>query len=212
MKNSSSVMLENLLQKYNKLDSFKEEIIKITDIIRGFKHYNKVIICGNGGSCSDSAHIVGEMMKSFAAPRAVDETFKNNYITQFGADDVLEKMQGAVRAVSIVENSSLVSAISNDIGGEYVFSQQVYGMMDEGDILIGMTTSGNSINIINAMKTAKAKGGVTVGFTGKTGGKIAQYCDILFNAPEIETFEVQQQHEILYHIICLVVENELFAI
>lgn len=210
MKKSTEDLIVNYLEQFD-LKAFINHVKIIIELVAKFNHYNKILICGNGGSCADSMHIVGELMKSFRIKRPIDSEFKLNYTKHYDEDDLLYKTQGTIRAISLASEASLITAISNDIGQDYIFSQQVYGYADKGDILFAFSTSGNSISIVNAAKVAKAKGVYVVGFTGLSGGILKDYVDLLFNVSAIETFEIQQLHQILYHVICLALENEVFS-
>jgi len=209
MKQHTEVRLKQLLDEYQ-LTAFEHQIREIIIEVSKFKHYNKILICGNGGSSSDSLHVVGELMKNFTIERAIDHTFIGRYLNLYGQDELLSKTQGTVRAISLTSETSLLTAISNDIGYDYVFSQQVYGYGDQGDILFAFSTSGNSQSIINACKIAKSINIKVVGFTGELGGKLSSCADILFNVNYKDTFKIQQAHEILYHIICMGIEYERF--
>ncbi|NMA04893.1 MAG: SIS domain-containing protein, partial [Acholeplasmataceae bacterium] len=192
-------------------EKFESKLIELVNCFRKFTHYNKMMVCGNGGSASDSLHFVGEMMKNFTIKRSIDENISKNYQKFHGEDDVLKHTHGAIRTMSLTSEISLITAIANDIGYDYIFSQQVYGYGDEGDILFAFSTSGNSKSVINACKMAQAKKILVVGFTGKTGGKIKDYCDILINVDSTDTIVIQQNHEILFHIIAQVLEIERFS-
>ena len=210
MKINTKVQLTSHLKEYN-LVRFESLIEAIVDKVNSFENTNKILTCGNGGSASDAIHIVGELMKSFKIKRDISSSFKEEYLKLFGNDNVLSYTQGTIRSISLTSENALITAIGNDIGYDYVFSQQVYGYGDKNDILFAFSTSGNSKSVINACKVAKAKGILTVGFTGKTGGDLKDYTDLLFNVDETDTFRVQQIHEILYHIICIIVEIERFG-
>lgn len=161
---------------------------------------NKIMTCGNGGSFSDAAHIVGELMKSFKLKRPVkDRVFDGDYA---------EKLEEAIPAVCLGETSALSTAIINDIGGEWAYAQQVYGLGCKGDILIAISTSGNAANVVRAASVAVKKGVFVIGLTGWSGGKLKEYCDLCFNVPETETYKVQELHLPLYHMLCAAAEAE----
>lgn len=209
MKNDTKKELLRYLNEFN-LINFESHIEAIIEKVNSFEHYNKILTCGNGGSASDATHIVGELMKSFKFKRDMSSDFRKSYESLYGSDDILMHTQGTIRSISLTSENALITAIGNDIGYDYVFSQQVYGYGDPNDLLFAFSTSGNSQSVINACKVAKAKGITVVGFTGQTGGNLKTYTDILFNVNEIDTFRVQQIHEILYHIICITLEIERF--
>jgi len=121
-----------------------------------------------------------------------------------------EKLQQGLPAISLTVHQSLITAIANDIHGDLIYAQQVVGWGNPGDILIGLSTSGNSKNVIDAMIVAKAKGLITIGMTGETGGDMKKWCDILINVPDTRTAYVQELHLPTYHAICRMVEKEIF--
>jgi D-sedoheptulose 7-phosphate isomerase len=210
MKQKTKELVAKVLGEYN-LPDFEKRIGTVIEAVAAFKPYNKILICGNGGSAADSQHIVGELMKSFCAPRPPDLAFTENFRKLYGEHDLLQKTQGAVRAISLVSETALITAVCNDLGADYMYSQPAYGYTDAGDLLFAFSTSGNSKAVINACMVAKAKGAVVVGFTGRSGGRLKDYCDILLNADDTETFKIQQIHEILYHALCLGIEAEIFG-
>jgi D-sedoheptulose 7-phosphate isomerase len=168
------------------------------------------MVCGNGGSASDSLHIVGELMKEFAVKRPLSEDMKKA-LAEAGDDGYIgANLQGALPAVSLVGVTALESAYANDAAPDLGFAQQVFGLGNRGDLLLGITTSGNSKNVIYAAKTAKAKGVKTVALTGCGGGKIKDICDCAIVAPADETYKIQEFHLPIYHTLCLVLENEFF--
>lgn len=211
---NNETILDNLISRYPTLNTCIKDINYACDLL--IKSYNnnngKLLICGNGGSSSDADHIVGELMKSFSKKRPIDINFANN-LKEVSKDKGLElasKLEKGLPAISLNAHSSLVSAVSNDIGGEYIFAQQVVGYGNKNDILLCITTSGNSQNIINAAITAKAKGLTIIGLTGETGGLLKQYCDITICVASDNTAEIQELHLPIYHTICQVLENHFF--
>lgn len=209
-----NIHLEQLLKRHNELVPLKEVIQKAANaIINSYENGGKLLACGNGGSSSDADHIVGELMKSFEGKRPLNPRVKQRLL-KFGGDrgDYLaEKLQQGLPAISLTAHTSLTTAISNDIDSALIFAQQVAGYGIKGDILIGMSTSGNSQNVIDAILMAKAKGMVTIGFTGESGGKIKELSDILINVPEKRTAYVQELHLPVYHTLCLIIEDFFFG-
>jgi phosphoheptose isomerase len=209
----NSAILDDLIQRYPKLEQLKDEIQKAANsLIRCYQQGGKVLVCGNGGSCSDSDHIVGEMMKGFEHKRPLEVSLKEKLSKVAGERGTFlaEKLQQGLPAISLTAHSALITAVANDIGADLIFAQQVVGYGCTSDVLIAITTSGNSQNIIDAILIARAKGMIIVGLTGETGGKIKSLCDILINVPESRTFLVQELHFPIYHSLCLMVENLLF--
>lgn len=172
----------------------------------------KLLICGNGGSASDSEHIVGELMKSFLLSRKLDEEtiqkFKKSCPNAWKYLTV--NLQGALPAISLVTHSSLSTAFSNDVDAEMVFAQQVYGYAKNEDVLLGLSTSGNSKNILNAIMVAKVLGLKTIGMTGQSGGRMKGLCDVTIQVPATETYIVQEYHLPVYHCLCAMLEACFF--
>jgi len=211
---NSKYILDELLNRYNNLRFLEESVLKTVEVIlETFRSGGKVLVCGNGGSCSDADHIVGELMKSFEGHRSLAEELQKELVrlSPETGKMLAEKLQQGLPAISLTVHSALITAIANDIGGELIFAQQVTGLGNQGDVLIGLSTSGNSQNVINAMIVAKAKGMTTIGLTGETGGKMRDCCDILLNVPERRTAYVQELHLPVYHTICMMIEKEIFG-
>ena len=205
--------IELLLKRNSELTGLEVEIEKAGKaIIDSYENGGKLLVCGNGGSASDSDHIVGELMKSFEGKRPVNQTLKTNLSKVAGERGMYlaEKLQQGLPAISLTAHAALTSAVANDIDADVVFAQQITGYGNPGDILIGMSTSGNSQNVIDALIVAKAKGLVTIGLTGKTGGRMKEFCDLLINVPETRTAFVQELHLPVYHTLCMMVEDHFF--
>lgn len=209
-----NIHLEELLKRYDVLIPLKEEIKKAAGaIINSYENSAKLLACGNGGSSSDSDHIVGELMKSFERKRPLEPKVKERLVKVGGERGryLAENLQQGLSAISLTAHTALTTAVANDIDADVIFAQQVAGYGKKGDVLIGMSTSGNSQNVIDAILVAKAKGMITIGFTGKSGGKMKQLCDILINVPEQRTAYVQELHLPVYHTLCLMVEHHFFG-
>lgn len=206
-------MLNELLKRYPSLESAREDIIKAENaLITAFKNGNKLLICGNGGSCADCEHIVGELMKGFLSKRPLSCEQKAEMKANCPEieDKYLSLLQRAVPAISLPSFTALNTAFCNDVEPELVFAQCLMGLGKKDDILLCISTSGNSKNVAAAVLTAKALGLKTIGLTGKTGGKLKSICDICISVPETETFKVQELHLPVYHYLCARVEEELF--
>lgn len=174
-------------------------------------HYasNAVFVCGNGGSASDAEHIVGELVKQFKLPRRISSDDAERLST-FNSS-FAQKLQRGVRAYSLVSQTSLLTAVANDTDADFIFAQQVYVYGKPGDVILGISTSGNSKNVVNALQVGKAFGLVTIGLTGASACSMDACCDIILKAPATETFEIQELHLPIYHAICMMVEEELFG-
>ena len=206
-------MLNELLKRYPCLESAREDILKAEDaLINGFKNGNKLLLCGNGGSCADCEHIVGELMKGYLSKRPLTESQKAEMKTNCPEMDEnhLLLLQRAVPAISLPSFTALNTAFCNDVEPELIFAQSLMGLGAKGDMLMAISTSGNSKNVVAAALTAKALGLKTIGLTGKSGGKLKSICDICICVPEAETFKVQELHLPVYHYLCARAEKELF--
>ncbi len=189
--------VEELTVRYPQLEASAPEIEKaINLIIDCYKAGGKLLLCGNGGSAADCGHIVGELMKGFLKKRPTDSD-----------DKVISKLQKGLPAISLCEQSALFTAFCNDVDPELVFAQQVYTLGKPGDILIGITTSGNSKNVVAAAHTAKQMGVKVIGLLGGSGGKMAELSDAAIIVPDKETYKVQELHIAVYHCICAAVED-----
>lgn len=211
---SNNQVLNQLCDRHPILITLKEAIDEAAKmIISSYSAGGKLLACGNGGSSSDSDHIVGELMKSFELKRPVGKDMADNLSKVSGDRGVYlaQKLEMGLPAISLSSQTSLTSAICNDIDSNLVFAQQVLGYGRENDTLIAISTSGNSQNVIDACITAKALNLKVIGLTGMTGGKIKQYCDILINVPEKRTLNIQELHLPVFHAICLLIENHFFG-
>ncbi len=207
-------ILTDLLNRYSELQPLKGQVAAAAEtIIETYKNGGKVLVCGNGGSCSDADHIVGELMKSFEGRRSLAKELQDELVrlSPETGKMLAEKLQQGLPAISLTVHHSLITAVANDISGEVIYAQQVVGWGNKGDVLIGLSTSGNSQNVIDAMIVARAKGLKTIGMTGETGGKMRDWSDILINVPEKRTAYVQELHLPVYHALCMLVETEFFG-
>jgi len=206
--------LDELIMRYPQLEPIKQEIQKAADrLIACYGQGNKVLICGNGGSCSDSDHIIGELMKGFENMRPIGDKLKTG-LAEIAGDRGLYlagRLQQALPAISLTAHSALITAVANDTDASLIFAQQVMGYGEIGDVIIGISSSGNSQNVIDALITAKAKNMTAIGLTGETGGKMKPFCDILINVPGKRTAFVQELHLPVYHVLCLIIENHFFG-
>ena len=214
MKKTTNEILNNLLNRFPKLDNCNREIRDAVKMITEcYKNNGKLLICGNGGSASDSLHIVGELMKSFMLPRKLKSEYieKVKEIFPENAEYFIENLQGTLPAISLVSETALTTAYSNDNSADLCFAQQVLGHGNNNDILIAISTSGNSKNVIYASQIAKIKNMKVISLTGRDGGKLKEFSDININIEEQETFIIQEYHLPIYHALCLAVENEMFG-
>lgn len=206
--------MEELISTYPELAQCETEIRSAFEILRdAFGRGGKLLVCGNGGSAADAEHIVGELMKGYLLKRSLPEEIRTRLLAldPSGGEYLAGRLQGALPAISLVSQSSLISAISNDTASDMVFAQQVYGYGREGDVLLGLSTSGNSGNVIHAMKVARALGLRTVGLTGLTGGMLKSLCDACICVPAENTPAIQERHLPIYHTLCAMLEEEFFS-
>jgi D-sedoheptulose 7-phosphate isomerase len=213
------VILDDLIYRYPMLEACRVEIVAAYEMFEAsFNDGGKLLICGNGGSAADADHIVGELMKSFRAPRPLSDEVKTALLTQGDSldmsDDGLqlsEKLTGGLPAINLSAHSSLLTAMINDVGAEYAYSQQVMALGSKGDVLLGISTSGSAKNVCFAALTAKALGLSTICLTGSGGGKLSEVCDRSIRVPETETFKIQELHLPVYHTLCLMLEARFFG-
>jgi D-sedoheptulose 7-phosphate isomerase len=206
--------LSELIGRYPQLGDICDKIEKAAGcLIKCYQQGNKVLVCGNGGSSSDSDHIAGELLKGFEQKRPLNDYLKNQLLAASGDRGAFlaENLQTGLPAISLSAHTGLVTAIANDTDASLIYAQQVIGFGNKGDVLIGISTSGNAQNVLDAAITARAKGMSVIGMTGETGGKLKSFCDILLNVPEKRTSFVQELHLPVYHTLCLMIENHFFG-
>lgn len=179
-------------------------------MLDAFKSGKKLMVCGNGGSAADSEHTVGELMKSFRFKRPVGEGFKAAYKEANGCE-APTWLEGALPAISLVSQTALSTAFGNDEAAVGVFAQQVYGYGEAGDVLLAISTSGNSANVVEAAKVARAKNMRVIALTGSKESKLTAHADVCVRVPRDEVFQVQELHLPVYHVLCAAVEADVFG-
>lgn len=202
--------IKELIERYPALSVCEKDIrAAASAIIDSYKSGGKLIVAGNGGSAADSDHITGELLKSFVKKRKPDQKFLDalSAIDSDTGSYLSDKLQGSLPAIALTNNSALMTASLNDVDGNVLFAQQVMGFGKKGDVFLGISTSGNSKDVIYALAVAKALGVKTVALTGKTGGKCKELADISIVVPENETFKIQELHLPVYHALCLTIEE-----
>ena len=202
-----------LCERYTVLKSVENEISKAYLLLEeSYKNGGKLLIAGNGGSAADAEHIVGELMKGFKLSRKLQADFADKLIkenSEFGTV-LAENLQGALPAIALDGHPALSTAYMNDCEPVLCFAQQVYGYGKAGDVFLGISTSGNSKNILYAATTARAIGMKVIGLTGAKNSKLDQMCDVCIKVPQTETYKIQELHLPVYHCLCLMLENEFF--
>lgn len=202
-----------LVSRYPVLNPLEDAVIKSVELIAAScRSGGKLLVCGNGGSASDSLHIVGELMKSFVLKREISLELREKFTAQYPeeASYYIKNLQGAIPAISLVNEVALTTAYGNDQSSELAFAQQVLGYGRAGDVLIAISTSGNSANVIHAARVARTIGVSVISMTGESGGQLKRLSDVLLNVPSSATYQIQELHLPVYHAICLALEKELF--
>lgn len=206
-------IFEELVDKYPSLSACIDSVRSAGEVLlKVFHGGGKLLVCGNGGSGADSEHIVGELMKEFYIRRPLKEAEQAALKKVDPAGEKLAKcLQGALPAITLTSNIALSTAYANDAEPELVFAQQVWGYGNPGDVLLAISTSGSSKNVYDAMVAAKAKGMWVIGLTGARQGTMEKLCDVCIRAPSTVTYEIQEYHLPIYHVLCRYVEAEIFG-
>lgn len=203
-------LIEGLIHRYPILCANRNSISKAFDVLKEcFESGRKLLVVGNGGSASDAEHIVGELMKEFILSRKVSEEFaeKLREIDGEKGAELADKLQQALPVIALSNHNSLNTAFQNDVDGRLCFAQQVNGYGEAGDVLLAISTSGNSQNILYSVITAKAKGMKVIGLTGRGGGKLKELADEIIAVNESVTYKIQELHLPIYHCLCLMLEE-----
>lgn len=203
-----------LMERYPILVPCQQKIIDAYLIMeKAYFNGGKLLIAGNGGSAADSEHMVGELMKRFRVARPVSREFAQKLIEidQVRGRNLAKNLERGLMAISLVAHEALTTAYINDVDGRGAFAQQIFGYGRQGDVFLGISTSGNSENILNAAVVAKAMCIKVIGLTGIGGGELAANADVLVRVPETETYMVQELHLPVYHCWCLMLEERFFG-
>lgn len=214
LKASTYLYLKQLLERYPKLKESAQPIQAAAEtMIKCFRQGGKLLVCGNGGSAADCEHIVGELMKAFLLRRYLEpeQQAKIKKMYPEDADYLICNLQRALPAISLVSQTALMTAFGNDVSADMIFAQQVLSYGKPGDVLLAISTSGNSRNIIYAAQIAKIKGVAVLSLMGQGNGRLKDYSDIAIRVPSKITYEIQEYHLPVYHCLCACAENELFG-
>ena len=219
IKPSASAAVDDLAARYPALAHCTADIrAAVESVCDSYRMGGKLIVCGNGGSAADAEHIVGEIMKGFLRPRRLGKDLRARLEAvceddAAAVDYLMENLQGALPAISLPSQLAISTAFSNDQAPDLTFAQQVLGLGTPGDVLLGITTSGNSKNVLYAFRMAQALGLRTIALTGASGGKCVSggYADITIKAPADETYKIQEYHLPIYHTLCIAIEKEFFG-
>lgn len=208
----SQEILEELIERYPILKECKNDIDEAFKVmVKSFETSHKMLIAGNGGSAADSNHIVGELMKSFELKRPISKELYEKIIKNEKYGEMLaNSLQGALPTISLNNHESLNTAFLNDVNPYVTFAQQVFGYGQTDDVFLGISTSGNSQNIVMAAIVAKAKGMKVIGLTGKKDSDLSSIADITIKVPETRVFKIQELHLPVYHCLCLMLEKYFF--
>lgn len=213
MKPGTSTILHTYGKKSSAIAAIQEPLRQCAELLTDcFQNGGQLLICGNGGSCADADHIVGELVKSFRILRPLDEVL-SAALRQQGEQgaSLAEHLQAGLPAINLGAHSALITAMQNDMGGEFAFAQQVAAYGRKGDVLLGISTSGNSMNVRYAGVMARAKGMKTLGLTGRNGGEMAKEFGLVLCAGAESTEDVQDLHSSIYHAICAAIEYQFWG-
>ena len=206
--------LDTLIQRYPVLEVCRGDIEKAYLILeKCYKFDHKLLIAGNGGSAADAEHIAGELMKRFKMPRPVPAEFRDKlvYVDKIRGEELGHNLERGLMAIPLVAHEALTTAYINDVDGLGVFAQQLYGFGRSGDVFLGISTSGNSKNVMSATVVARALGIKIIGLTGVKGGELSEVADVTIKVPEDETYMIQELHLPVYHCLCLMLEDRFFG-
>jgi D-sedoheptulose 7-phosphate isomerase len=206
--------LDLLVSRYPVLEPAKGDIAAGYLVMEEcYERDGKLLVAGNGGSAADSEHIAGELMKRFKIPRPVSRAYaeKLKSIDTRRGTLLAENLERSLMAVPLVAHEALTTAYINDVDGTGVFAQQLLGFGRPGDVFLGISTSGNSENVMNAAVVARASGIKVIGLTGAGGGELAEFADVAVKVPETETYRIQELHLPVYHCWCLMLEDSFFG-
>ena len=206
--------IDLLVERYPSLESARNDIVAAYLLLEeSYENGGKLLVAGNGGSAADAEHIVGELMKGFKLPRKPEADFAEKLVeeNQELGSVLAENLQGALPAIALDGHPALSTAYMNDCEPLLCFAQQVNGYGKSGDVFLGISTSGNSKNVLFAATTAHAKGMKVIGLTGAKDSKLKDMSDVCIKAPQTETYMIQELHLPIYHCLCLMLEARFFA-
>jgi len=207
--------VSDLYQRYPELKVIEYSILEAFSILKNsIEKEGTVFTCGNGGSASDADHIAGEFLKSFMIRRKASGKFREDALKIFGEDaggKICDGLEDGIKSIALNSNPAFVTAFSNDSSPFMVYAQQLHVLGRKGDVLIGLSTSGNAVNVINAFKVAKIKGAKSILMTGSGGGECARLADCCIKAPSDKTYVIQEYHLPIYHALCAMIEEQFYG-
>lgn len=210
---SVETILQTLLRRHPGLSVCEAQIKESYHLLKAcFDGGHRLYLCGNGGSAADCEHIAGELLKGFMLPRKLPQD-QQLALAKAGDEEgfLAARLQSGLPCTSLASHTPLTLAVINDIHAELTFAQQAYALMRQGDVLLGITTSGNAANVRYAAVAARARGAKVIGLTGQGGGKLKAFCDGCIMVPENETYKVQELHLPVYHALCAMLEMTYFG-
>ena len=204
--------MNDFFSRHKDCEYLLDNMKKAVEILVESTQLNKILVCGNGGSAADSEHIAGELLKSFVKKRPITDENRKKLTDLWGEDGTFlaDNMQEGVKCIPLTSFCAYNTAFLNDCNEKLMFAQLVNVLGVEGDVMIAISTSGNSKNVVYAVQVAKARGMKIIALTGESGGKLKDMADVLLNAPSTETYRIQEYHLPFYHLLCLCLESELF--
>jgi len=206
MKSATNEILDGVLSRYPALEVCRGDVVAAFEVLlAAYRSGGKVLTCGNGGSAADAEHVVGELMKCFRKRREIPAAIAAKLRPELAV-----KLEGTLPAISLVSMEGLLTAFANDVAWETAFAQQVLALARPGDVLVALSTSGNSANCVAAAEVMRAVGGRSIALTGQAASRLSDVCDVAIRVPETETFRVQELHLPVYHALCAMLEEELF--
>ena len=207
-------IIEDLMDRYPSLLPCRNDILSAFSVLeKCYENDHKLLIAGNGGSAADAEHIAGELMKRFMSPRPVSSEFRKKLVSvdEERGNELAKNLEQSLMAIPLVAHEALTTAYINDVDALGVFAQQLYGFGRPGDVFLGISTSGNSRNILNATVVARALDISVIGLTGADGGELKQVSTVCIRVPEDETFKIQELHVPVYHALCGMLEERFFG-
>lgn len=213
MKEQTKQFFDLFFRDHDNLRFLQHDILQAAEIlVTAFANGNKLLLCGNGGSCADCEHIAGELLKGFLLKRPLDLSIVESLERNYGSAglEIGKKLQQGLPAISLGTHAGAISAFANDVDPELVYAQQVIAYGKKGDVMLGISTSGNAKNVAAAMMTAKSIGLHTIALSGSDGGRLAALANLALVVPQKQTYRIQEEHLAIYHLLCAMVESELF--
>ena len=204
---------EEIFERYPALEACRGDMeAALGALVTCAKAGGKVLVCGNGGSAADSEHIVGELMKGFLKKRPLPQKDVEKWREAYGEEGaaMVKAMQGGIAAISLPSQSAILSAVVNDNDPATIYAQLAWNYARPGDVLIGISTSGNAANVLGAARAASLQGATVIGMTGSRESKLSGVADVTIRVPDTETYRIQEYHLPVYHWLCACLEDEMF--